>query len=415
MVYRLAATLCLLLQGPGCHGDKNPSPSSPSGGRDIEKAALLQVSRVTYSRTLASKVHGGTKRNAFLRGRQQSDDKLANVNQKKQPQAASLQEKVMLSCKLIGGLGNQMVIFETMVELANRYGLRAAFLESELQQLHTAFDLSTLSFRSLPNNPWEARVESWPPFILQDHENHTTDKRPVSSMIEGYRSTDLYWQDSATFLGLTNRPKQFWRFSEASIRQATELLKSHKNWVAVHYRHFPPSHVKELREAVPPVDALKQVISEAVQCKEKRVEQCPEYCVMVFSNDYSWAMNLLKDSAKCVQVAENDIPAGNVDWTGQSVEANNYGRDLAAMAMASRLITTAGTFSLFAGLLHTGEGPVFQASGQDAFVTNVGWDTARANNDANWFLYSNLKGSLLSPSRSKPLAASLFVERSNVH
>jgi len=421
MVYRLAAPLFLLLlvlQGPGCHGVDDPSPSSPSGGRDIEEAALLQVSHVTHSRTLSRTGHRETRRNAYLRQRQQSGDKPASVKQEtvvrkeqKRTQPALLKHKVMLTCALVGGLGNQMVIFESMVEIANRFGWEAAFLESELHQLNAAFDLSAISFVSLPNDPWQVTVKLWPPF---NYEHQPTDKPPDSSKIQGYRSSG-YWQDSATFLGLTNRPKQFWKFSDASISSATELLKSHENWVAVHYRHFPSNHVKEFVDAVPSLDALKVVINEAVHCKGKPVDRCPEYCVMVFSNDYDYAMNSLKDSATCVEVAKNDIPVANANWTGQSVEANNYGRDLAAMAMSSRLITTSGTFSLFAGQLHTGEGPVFQAIGQDAFATNVAWNTALAEKDANWFLYSNLDGSFLSPQPSAPLAKSFFVENDGVH
>jgi len=304
-----------------------------------------------------------------------------------------------LFAPLVGGLGNQMIIFETTVESANRYGLRAAFLKSEVQSLHAAFDLSATPFHYLPDN---TSVQSWSNFNPQDHAKQN--KELVSKII-GFKSAG-YMLDAEIFLDLTqsHRPKEFWKFSEDSTRQATQLLNSSEHWVAVHYRHFPDSHYQISRDAVPTVVALRHAISQAVQCKcnENPGQSCPEYCVMVFSNDYNWAMDSLNGSAPCLKVAVNDIQPDN-DWNGQNTTANNYGRDLAAMAMASRLVTTAGTFGMFARLLHTGEGPVYQPSGQPKFETSVSAEMAFTDNDPNWCLYSRVDGSLYNRSRAETL------------
>jgi len=380
---------------------------------DASPAKLQAALQATMVRQQADPIRQGNTALSVASGISQTEwakeaqDKSVDADAAREIEKAS--DEVMLFAHLAGGLANQMIIFETTVEFANRYGLRPAFLSREVQQLHSAFDLSATPFHSLPD---DTSVQSWPSFNSQDHDNRMKNKEPVDRMISGYQTGGMgIMQNSADFLDLTksNRPKLFWTFSEDSTRQATELLKSHENWVAVHYRRYPESHYQHLRDAVPTAVALRQVISQAVQCKENVVVECPKYCVMVFSNDYNWAMDSLNGSGPCVQVAVNEILPGD-DWQSQNATLNTYGRDLAAMAMASRVITTAGTFGLFARLLHKGEGPVFQASGQAAFETSVGAEIAFADHDTNWFLYSRLDGSLYNRSRSETLARSFSNE-----
>jgi len=305
----------------------------------------------------------------------------------------------LLTASLTGGLGNQMVIFECIMEYAGKFGLTPAFLESELDRLNKVFNMSALPLHHLvlPDEPWQARIEKWDHFDIEAHTLRVSQNRSEDINVHGYRGGG-YYQESGKFIELTRnrRPKEFWRFSQNSVDQAASLLKKHKHWVALHYRHYPQSHFVAFHDALPTPAALKNVIRQAIQCKETpaTTQECPEYCVMVFSNDFVWAENMTKGSAPCMYYARHETKR-NSDWEGQETNLNLFGRDLAAMAMAEKLILTSGTYSMFAGLLHSGGGHVFQANGQDRFVTRVLWYIARANRDAKWVQYRNNDGSLI--------------------
>ena len=157
--------------------------------------------------------------------------------------------------------------------------------------------------------------------------------------------------------------RSLWRIREEHVRAAQALLREHRVRLGVHYRVFPPSHLRTTNEGMPTVIEVQGAMDAALR------ELPAGACVMIFSNDPETALAQL--SAPCMHAAPDvqfrtdpaaqrrpnaNVNARNEGWATQN------GRDLAALTMCEVLIITGGTFGLFAGLLHTGGGNVWAAA-----------------------------------------------------
>jgi hypothetical protein len=150
-------------------------------------------------------------------------------------------------------------------------------------------------------------------------------------------------------------------------RSGTETIVS--NWVGLHVRRFPDSHIKN--EPGPSPEAMERQVNQVLQlCEESLAplqrkislknplnsSSLSPCCALIFSNDPPWAKQYL-NGIRCARFVENefltDPGASRLEGTERKTGwATHFGRDMAAMTMCDFLVLTVGTFGYFCGILH---------------------------------------------------------------
>ena len=237
-----------------------------------------------------------------------------------------------LTAKIIGGLGNQMWIYQSVHGIARYNDKLAAFDINEIAELNRTFDLSQHIFRI-------RKKESYQHGGIYDNFESIPKVDKLHHVEIGN-----YLQNAKFFEPLGTSFKAFYNIRPYFLDLAKVIVP--KNSVCIHRRYFPDNHNHNV---CPSSQAMQYFLNSIPAGKH----------VLVFSNDLARARKEM--IAKNITFVDN----GPVDLNFRNVQEKRptnpqlTSRDFAALTICDNLVVTCGTFGGFAGILHSGNGKVF--------------------------------------------------------
>jgi hypothetical protein len=258
---------------------------------------------------------------------------------------------IFLHARLIGGVGNCMFEFQSVLGIARRNGGRAIFARRDLARLRDVFKLPSggngmLAFEEEEVDSLETKTAEWPRVLEADNHVYDTafDALRTNSNVGNYLQSFDYVRP----LGLNiDNVHSMWTFRDDVLASARELLREHAVWIGVHVRRFPRRHTDRTPSA-----AEYQAVVDAAVAASVGAALDADVCVMVFSSDQQWARAHV--AADCIRFASNNLvvdPDLQNSQTPREAWASHSGRDLAALSLCNVIILSSGSFGMFAGLL----------------------------------------------------------------
>ena len=237
-----------------------------------------------------------------------------------------------LTAKVIGGLGNQMWIYQSVHGIASYNGKLASFNISEIAELNRTFDLSQHVFRIRGNEVYQHGG-------VFDYSQSIPEIDNRQNVIIGN-----YLQNAKYFEPLKTSFKSFYIIRPYYIDLAKAIVP--KNSVCIHRRYFPDNHYDNV---CPSQQDMQHFLNAVPKGKH----------VIVFSNHVARARKeMIAKKISFVDPGPLDLNSRNVHEK-RPRNPKFTSRDFAALTICDNLVITCGNFGAFAGLLHSGNGKVF--------------------------------------------------------
>ena len=247
-------------------------------------------------------------------------------------------------------LGNNMVAFLSLLGIAKHNAMIPTFDLHELADLNRTFVLGHSLFAVRQSEVYAEggtfdKMEPLPTFD--------------AAMVKKNLKIGDYLQNAEYARPLQMSLTSLFTFRQKHIDAAKRLLPQRAT--CVHRRYFPKVHLDAGINACPSAEGLQRLLS-------KLESQNPNSTFVVFSNDNKRARGEIQ--AETIQFVDSG-PASGEFYNGEvkPLSTDLVARDFAALTLCDDLVITCGTFSGFAGALHSGSRNVYHFN--DPMLLNI--------------------------------------------